>query len=325
MRGKMWNRLFSTPWIGCFAVAGICIGLQLSPFGFIFIFLTFYPSVLFLNLGFVLLAIDGFRNRLPRWILIIPAIWFGGYYAAAFLSNDMATNLDRQLDENNANPIEWARSTPLLVTGGSGFASDLIQNYGLDEAFMRDSAGNEGTSRIRLVWSDCKPLAPGANCQQITDGGYGTGRPYRWARGLSTDYDKQEPSETPIQITVGPEVFEKGLVEGSTQVVSIIAPGHNPISLMAAGPRWTLAWIPMLEIGCHLKGGFGDRWDNGCSIEFVKRQKDSARRDPVAIVTKALGLRPLAIKDRFPTLKWRCADSLVVGHSPPPAAYCTYD
>lgn len=322
----MWNRIFSTPWIGCFVVAGICIGLQLSPFGFIFVFLTFYPSVFFLNLGFVLLTIEGFRNKLPRWSLIVPSIWFGGYYAAALLSNGMAMKLDHQLVKDNATPIEWARSTPLLVIGENNFASTFVTDYGLDEAFMRDSAGNEDTSRIRLVWRDCShPLAQGATFHLITDGGYGTGRPFRSAKELCTDYDKQGPSDTPIQIAVAPEVFGKGLVEGSTQAVSITVPGHNPISLMTAGPRWTLPWIPMLEIGCHLKGGFGDSWDKGCSIEFLKRQKGGAHRDAVTVVTKALGLREMATKDRFPTLKWHCLDSVLVGHSPPPASYCTHD
>lgn len=324
----MWTKLFSRPWLGCFGVAGACIGLQLSPLGFLLVFLTFYPSILFLNLGFVLLAVDAWRGRLPSLALIAPILWFGVYYAAALLSYGLSQRLENQLDAHNATTaIKWTRATPLLILSDTEQAVYLVDEYGLEEVFSRDASGRGESGRLRLVMSDCptdrSAFGPDVSFQWVSDGGYPTDRPHRFAKGICKISDKHEPDRTPLVISVGPQTWRSGLLRGYSQTLSVAAPGQTPKALMAAGPSWTLAWLPMPMVGCHLRGGFGDQWDRGCSAEFMHVQRKGERRDAVAVVAKALGLRASKISNRFPSLKWRCMDVVFRGKRLAATPYCS--
>jgi hypothetical protein len=72
-----------------FVATGVVYVLQFVPgIGIILMFMgaMFWPIV-WINAGFVSLAIEAWIGRISRLWLVAPIAWFGGYYAVAALSH----------------------------------------------------------------------------------------------------------------------------------------------------------------------------------------------------------------------------------------------
>ena len=93
-----------------FAATGAVYLLQLFPYTGIFLMFALAPfwSVILVNVGFVSLALEALAR--PRHILwlIAPALYFGGYAGAAYLSHAEFDRIDAELHEHNAKAMAAA-------------------------------------------------------------------------------------------------------------------------------------------------------------------------------------------------------------------------
>ena len=80
--------MFKT-WAGCFLLTVIIFALQLFPVTGIYMMFLAAPfwTMILINLGFGLMARDAWRDPAQRWLMILPLIWFGGYFVVTSVSH----------------------------------------------------------------------------------------------------------------------------------------------------------------------------------------------------------------------------------------------
>ena len=274
--------------------------------------------ILTLNLAFALMAADGLASRL--WLLLVPPLlWFGGYGAAAAISHIEVAHLRAAAGAANAQAVRWDRARqPVLIaktdTSSENMASDitpsdLVQTYGLDEAYA-GSFADAPASRVWLDRHDCPGpgagIADGIDFGHFWRGMYPARGPMQAAQGvcLLTRTSAAAPASA-LVVALGPVRQMTGLIDGIEQDITISGPGQ-PATTLRAVQVAPLPWLPMPMLGCHYKGGFGDYWDHDCHAEFTFdswRGQDAAT--PMALVARVLGLKAMTIEQRLPGVGWK--------------------
>lgn len=90
--------------LALFLFTAVVFVLQWIPYIGVFLWIAgaMFWSVLTVNLAFLLIVVDCKISRLPKWLLIVPVIWFGGYLSAAVLSQQQAHALAEDALAHNA-------------------------------------------------------------------------------------------------------------------------------------------------------------------------------------------------------------------------------
>lgn len=137
--------------------------LQFIPAAGPFIYLFGGPlwSILTVNLAMILMAREAWTKRISPAFLLVPILYFGGYYAIYAIEYWHAREIREEIIANNASVrIPYIPGQTSLVGESRQFATAMLrQNYTVDQVFAPDS----NQSRQMHVWritdrSFCGPL-----------------------------------------------------------------------------------------------------------------------------------------------------------------------
>ncbi|PXA86062.1 hypothetical protein DMC47_35870 [Nostoc sp. 3335mG] len=305
------------PSLACFLVAGAVVLLQLFPLTGIVLAMLGGPfwSALLINLGFILLAAEALTEDAPRFLLIAPALWFGGYGIATIDSHLQAYSFYRGIVANNAPKlVGWdQRSMDLIITRGpddsfigSNLTPDaLVNDYSIDRVYEnRGTAPQGGMWLTELVQENCPRKGVGVEDGVVFETPYNRKRHPDQRTGPAAGLclkTRQSSSWLPsIDIEPGRiEERRQGLIETSRQPITISRSGST-IATVETGWARPLSWLPLPMIGCGLNDGQA-KWE--CFAAFSREgisRKTGDTSSPVAVVAHALGLKRASIAERFP-------------------------
>lgn len=311
-------------WMGCFLLTAIVFLLQLFPYTGIFLMMLAAPlwSVLLINLGFLLMIRDGFRDAQRRWLLIFPLLWFAGYAVAAALSHWQVHRFNAELEAANAGkifPFDPATWDVVVVSARSEDRSVepltpqiLINSFGLVRAYSDSGTGAEGMRGYVLSGSTCPEMSGGGikngrAWSRLHRGGYGTRMGLESAQNLCLWSRPEVPEKPIISIRTHAPVTTKGLLVNLTSQDVIIAPARHKEILLRAGRGSALSWLPQPVMGCWLDSG-APAWRCDAGFRREKTYDPNVDRVPNGVqdvVARALGIARASIEDRYPGAIWR--------------------
>jgi hypothetical protein len=273
-------------------------------------------SVLLINIGFAALLYDGIVGRLPRWALLFPLLWFGGYEMAAIVSHREADSLFQQASDRNAQAVvpEVARGNDLIIRGYD-YELDpaaLLSMYGLSHIFVADRSAMEekllrkgacpGEPTYSAPGMPAPSFAPAADIVlDYDDRGYGGRSFVPAAETLCLETRSANPSGPATEVRLGSKKpRESILVNTITQTADVrwTQGGGTTLTHAEAVP---LAWFPLPVLGCALDDG---RSSWLCGARFLKDRPDVTPSIHHLLVAK-LGLRRRSLRDRYPDAGWK--------------------
>ena len=306
---------FLSGWISCFAIIALLALLGPTTIGyFLGFFGAQYLSVVLVNLGFVLLALEGFTHAGARWKRIAPALWFGGYFAISLTSHLLAWHFYVQIDRQNAaQAVAWNPASDTLALAHSWSdenramvfsADDLVTSYGLDRAY----SGNFDEFKANLTWNSIVALhqgiCPGGSMNDGPDGiklSRYTNKSVEFANNLCITHKLGSPEGSTIKIA-STGIHKTDLVlDQDVEKIEVVTGTGKQYHLQAGWAR-ALSWLPAPIIGCEWSiAGSSPRW---CGIQFGREGARSQGRSPERVITGALGLKKTSLESRFPDLRW---------------------
>ncbi|MBN9471076.1 MAG: hypothetical protein J0J10_20105 [Bosea sp.] len=307
-------------WHYCFIGTAIIFLLQAIPYVGIFLMIVGAPfwSVILINLGFGLMAIEEWKDG-SRWMVLIPMVWFGGYFAAAGISHWKVHSLNAAIHESNANKtiaFDRTKEDILIVPspmdsfiGSPLTAQALVSGRGLDQAYQVTQPNGQ-IQEVSLRRSNCPSgvnVQNGIITSQPIDRDSGAGGRMMFAKGLCQYTSFTAPSRPSIRIRPKPPAKQqKVLVEIHAQDIEVEAPGGKAL-ILKSGSAAPLSWFPTPILGCGLNSG-APSWD--CFAFFKKESLydpvvDLTPNGPDDVVAQALGLPKISIRERYPDAAWR--------------------
>lgn len=312
----MLKNLFRSGWFYCFAFTLLLfVAQQEAVFGF---FLSFFNpelwSILFINLGFVLMGWQGFSRNGARWMKIVPGSWFGGYFVAALVSHALASHFYSQIDAWNATQkVRWNRKSDVVAVAHSWSdenrgvvfdAKDLVQRYGLDQAIDASRDADAQTAipygRSWLVQEACGPRDFQSPIQRsfVTRGG---GRePFQLAGNLCLLSEKEFAPRALVMFVNRGINGTDVVLDRDVEDIDVSTTDGAAYHLKAAWTR-PLTWFPKPIFGCIRPGYSPPSW---CGFKFSRESNRQTARTPERVITDALGLQAVPLEQRFPRLQW---------------------
>ncbi|WP_374516285.1 hypothetical protein [Brevundimonas sp.] len=274
-------KLFAPLSLIWFAVTGVVVGLQMIPTAGVFMMILAAPlwSVATVNLAFIGIAAEAilFRWVSRRW-LVLPAIWFGGYYAWAAVDHVSIRRAEAaSLPTEQRIAFDPTRAD-LLITGSDAgrTAAELLHDYDLPLVYSmspgpgsRTIAGDESVVAHHIAPIDaCDALPPG----QTVGGPSEVRREQRYLRGAPNAWCQYAletgPRRAIVQVQIVPETAE----------------------LRYQRPRGVLPWFPMPTMGCGLDSNLL-RWV--CGYSFIRVPlRDQSLTGPAERLALRLNLAP---------------------------------
>ncbi|MFA6113846.1 MAG: hypothetical protein WC729_07630 [Sphingomonas sp.] len=310
-------------WQGCFVLTGIVFVLQLFPYTGIFLMMLAAPywSVLLINLAFALMIRDSWTGAQPRWLMLFPALWFGGYFCVAAVSHWQAHNFNATIVAANAHKhISFdQKKYDILIepdhrdsSNGSSLTPDvMVKWFGVTRAYQVIGPSPGDIQGYELTATQCPGTmgagaAGGGTWQRLIDGGYGTGRKMTFARNLCLFISPSKPQRPTIRIRPQPQVESKGLTTRASQDIVVATPDGRAI-VLRSGWADPLSWIPQPVMGCWLNSG-QPAWQ--CDASFLHEKLYDRKRDRTPngaddVVGRALGLVKTSVRERYLGVEWR--------------------
>jgi hypothetical protein len=308
-----------------FLITGAIFLLQLFPFTGIFLMMLGAPywSVVTLNLAFILIFVDVKAGHLPKVILILPVLYFGGYLAAAILSHILLSDLQSDVESINAAvrvPFDPQQNVISFKNDeSSNFASSFLQTADLSVVYSQNSNYPPFKNRAcRLMSSgignDFEAIRHGFYVVPIYSKKSGIHMPSGLFLGtilkgrviVCYPEDPEQPIFT-VDIeqkkfegrTLLPHSFKQWLLTTNEQMANITTPDGN-IYRLRGGTAAPLKWIPMPIMGCALNDS-PSSWD--CDAVFDRNMAHDVNKTGImSVIADTLGIHQIDIEDRpFPT------------------------
>lgn len=318
------RRMPASAWL--FIATGVVFLAQIFPFTGIFLMIMLAPfwSVVLVNVGFILMFIEAIARVTPRWLIVPPIIWFAGYAVVAVISHHKASELTRQIDEQNrAAGMVWDHASyNILVVPGAAttnalidpIADGLVERYGLNKVFVHNETfrGISEDGRVEIVSSPCPPWMNRYHDQSnilyynVVDRVVSDHRPfphYVAATEICKVVSHHRPSGRVIKV-----VSERNLQKNDLFIRATISPitisNMKVRSRVLAVSVSPVSWYPMPVIGCTLIDSTST-WKCGAQFWHTRDQKSDNERNKLAVVARALGLTERTLTTRFPDAGWR--------------------
>ena len=318
------RRFFGSAWSASFGIAALVVFLQFVPVISFFLcgfFGAAYWSVLFVNAGFIFMAVDGFTRPSQRSLLIWPAIWFGGYLVIAGISHLLAHQFYAQIDrDNGVQKAHWNPAMDAIVLShswsdenrGVAFTADqLVSAYPVDIAFEGpvtpppglpvSQNGSSSYRGVKIAIGDC----PAGAMNQGPDGTRVVRTLPRFktqfASNLCISNREAPPPASMIRFVNGGIQSIDLILDRDVELITVTGSHGETYELKAAWTR-PLTWFPMPIIGCDWPG-FTQKpiW---CGVRFSRESALDTGRTPERVITSTLGLRKVPLEKRFPALRW---------------------
>lgn len=280
----------------CFIISAVVILLQVLPISGVFLMLLMGPlwSALLINLGFLLMILEVKREILPRKMLILPALYFGGYGLAVILSNIELYRLRSTITELSSHKLTFDASADSLVFGAvtwdiATVPVDLIYHGYLNTSYVEDQNGYSSLN-----------VGDKLTCDALKDRGNANS-----SAGAASDFTGTRciirgPQKPPGKTYVVTEVENKHgtlLLPRNGFDIKISGPTGRNVE-MNIGQVRPLFWLPFPVIGCGLND-HPAKWS--CSAFFVRHSTEvitsSGGADRVQMIADALGLKPSPLTD----------------------------
>lgn len=224
--------------------------------------------ILLINLGFTGIAFEVFIKRV-HWIwLVLPLLWFGGYFAFALKDHLIVSALQGELKQHNTLiRIPFDPGLDALVMDNNKDASNLISDYRLPVVFTKlaNSDANDFNA-VRLAdQSVCNVLRHNSFFQKagIFTGSLGS-RPKNGSyptidNRLCVIWLPEKPTGNVINVhrSSSDQTFQKLDIKRSSLIVRTPENGHYEILFGEAKP---LVWWPKPLLFCALNSG-GPSWE----------------------------------------------------------------
>lgn len=241
----------------------LCL-LQLIPFTGVFLMVlggAFWTGLL-VHFFLLALAIEAFLRRVPRELLLVPVLAYGGYYAMyAFETFRIAQTTAELRSANSGKVFDFNADSHSLVTP---VAQAFVQTHVIPVVYASDPyAVPERYVSFRLM--------PRNECNIGRDS---QNRIQQW--GVSSRiwsgsnkpcllrYPQVPTREVVLVAKIGDEEIWKRKTDISTQTSQLIV-GGKILGMYKTASIWRLPVFPFLVIGCGLNSGQA-RWQ--CTADF---------------------------------------------------------
>lgn len=272
--------------------------------------LAMFWSVLLINAGMIGIGVEAVVGRVSRWWLVVPLVFYGGYWAVAAQDHRTMRRLGVAYDAANAkvmtgfDPVRQA-----LVfdeDDGKGDGSWLTQNYGLPVAYSTNSNFQEGFLSHRILGKEvCAKVreTPALRAAFVNVFGFHDGDVIR-SRKMESRFCSLSMPEHPALPLVRVSRSEMKGNETSlpiTRVTTTITMPNRREFRLLGGHAAPLGWIPMPIMGCGLNSS-GPSWD--CDAGFWRKgftpivSGDTRYSRDSTVLARALGLKRVAIIER---------------------------
>lgn len=254
-----------------------------------------------------------------RGWLILPLLWFGGYWIAAGLSHWQATQFVSSIEHaNRGKQVAWdPRSNALVIDTTGGFDSeinpdDLINRYGMPSVFTKSVSRNDIYETVySLVVMRCPQMEVQSDAfgsktlyQRVSEPNSNkTGWSDRtlWADNLCLSRTSGRPDRPAVVVDRKNSVSSNiWLLSTTLQSIRVSVPG-GAATTVVSGSAEPLSWLPQPILGCGLNSG-APSWD--CFVGFGRSSGDYSR-SPLAVVVAALGLPEAQLSRLYPDAGWR--------------------
>ncbi len=256
--------------LGFFVFAGIVYGLQLTPLTGVFLMILAGPfwSVVLINAGFLGTALEASLGKTNSLLLILPALWFGGYGAwAAIERADLALEAE-SLEKLNAQAVPGLPSVPLLIVDRDDYGSEttivaLVSGFAASAIYT--PAGEEGRPAAKAY-----RFSRGGLCRRL--GSLGQTHLLHEAGGGFREACVYSLPETAPERVARVQVTRTTLPDGGPVTkrieIAVTAPdgGRTRLATATVAP---LPWIPRPILGCALNSGMNE-WQ--CFRQFGRQQ-----------------------------------------------------
>lgn len=302
------RRFFPISLLGLVATPVVFL-LQIAPSIGIFLMMVgaaFWSAVL-INASMIGVAIEVAAKRVARAWLLLPLLFYGGYWVAVAADHLALRQLRIQFDEANEKvAVDFDPTRHALVFQNGDDGGWLTQNFALPVAYAIDPNSVVGYRSKRLIeFSVCKDIGK-KRAQSFhsvsTIGFYDRdtfGTPTMEKRFCSLSMP--EKPKLPVVRVASKETKELVRRMPVTRRDTVITMPDGRRYNLLGGVASPLAWIPIPILGCALNSA-QPSWD--CTAQFTRNRfvpivSGNIRfgRDSV-VLAKALGLKPVSIDDR---------------------------
>lgn len=292
-----------------FFVTGAIFVLQTIPLLGIFLMLLMAPfwSVLLVNLGFIGIAIEAATGRVSRLWLILPVVFYGGYWVIAVQDRLVLRELAASYDAANARiVIGFNPRREAIAFQGEDNGAWLTQNYALPVSYSMNANVPEGYLAHRMIASSvCAKVRenPASQAAFVHTFGFHDDAPIA-AGKMETRFcllSMPEKPDLPLVRISRQEAKETVSTLPVTLVKTTISMPAGPSFQILGGFAAPLSWIPRPVMGCGLNSG-APSWNCGAgfsrdSFTPIASGHTRYRREAEALA-RALGLEPVAIEER---------------------------
>lgn len=300
----------SSLWL--FGVTAMVFLLQwFPPTGMILMFaMALFWSIFLINAAFIGIAIEALTGIVSRWWLILPLLWFGGYFSYAALEQYELAKLQDEIVAHNAQiQIPFDTSSQNLVVSDKYSHDYLVSNFNLPVLFASSQAHKGAQySSMRIfdqeVCLKLREVPQHARAGMHIKPVYNDADGPRWRQMdenhciISMPESPALPAIRVILTEDGPRYH--GRIRTHMTVARIEMPdGH--VHSLKGGTASVAKWLPMPVIGCGLNSG-APSWD--CSAGFLRDNwvhLQAKQADYVSdhyTLVKALGLKHIGQSSR---------------------------
>ncbi len=282
-------------WLPAVIVLLVTTGLQWFPATGIYLMFLLAPawSIVLVNAILLLMALDVWLGRAPRWLIIIPVIAYGGNLAASAFGYGELLLLDRELSRvNRAGSLPFDPARMSLVAADDSMAQNLVRQYRIDVTYAPNPRHTPlNHLSYRLVTKE--------QCALITNNGkrgvhkLGVHFEHRLVANVCQLRMPEDPTRPPIEM-VSTTTERKGVFL-STKLTTIrfVAPDGRS-GEVTTGLGYIYFPLPRPVIGCALNSGAA-KWQCGAGL-LPARLRVAAEGDPYGApggaLARALHLAP---------------------------------
>lgn len=255
-----------------------------------------------------------------RWLLVFPALWFGGYAAVAAFSHWQANRFNDSISKFNLGKVASFNQgdTDILILSGpwnsphvnSLTAQYLVESWGLGRAYMATHPDNN-IQEVELKKIGCPRTSMSYDGKIITNNVVDRDRNNNMkmtiAENLCIYFTFKSPYNPIIKIKPKNSFrIESWSISYYSQDIDMETASGQIVNLKS-GWATPLTWIPMPILGCALDSS-APAWR--CLAQFNQEglyspDKDLTPNGPDNVVARALNLPEITIRQRYPQAGWR--------------------
>jgi hypothetical protein len=286
-----------------FVAAGVIVLMQFPPVIGVFLMMfaaPFWAGPL-INLGMIGIAFEAIIGRVWRIWLVLPVLFYGGYWATVVTEQVALSELTASYDAANAKVrIQFDPDRNALVFEDELWEEKLIKYYDFPVEYRTSKNVPEGYQSTRIVdrtvcdqvWNSPGLMAAGID---VTGG--------LENHSLCLLSMPERPQFPITRISEESDLVKVGTLPVRRQRTLVTTPDGKQFDLLG-GDASPLSWWPMFVAGCGLISAGAPSWT--CAAQLTRtftpivsgEGKYSRDSD---VLARSLGLKRIPIQDRRPS------------------------